>query len=154
MRGLTKLGFALLLVFSFSLIALAAELLFLLRRRHLRRSRPADPEIAGGGFLCGKNRSRVEPAVAAITPSAKPPPPQAAAEEEEEEGDLASWRTMYLGPSRVLYTIEEEEAESGGDDDLESETPFYTPSSSPPRAVEEVLVSSRSDRKMEISVLS
>ncbi|XP_010931147.1 uncharacterized protein [Elaeis guineensis] len=184
MSGLTKLGLALLLVFSFSLLGVLSELLYVLwcrrRRRRLRRSSSSsgDPEIpnAGGGgasskelllyFLCWKNQSRIEPASSAtaspaFSAAAALAAPTAAmtkmaSSEAGEECDLARWHTMYFGPSRVLYTIKEEreevESDAGmgvsgdGDGDELAETPFstpcvspvfYTPTSSPPRAMAE-----------------
>ncbi|KAG1369740.1 hypothetical protein COCNU_15G001060 [Cocos nucifera] len=144
MSVLTKLGLALLLVFSFSLLGFLSELLYVLwrrrRRRRVRRSSASsgDPEIpdAGGGgasskelllyLLCWKNQSRIEPASsAAASPAfsaaaALAAPPAAmtkmASSEAAEECDLARWHAMYFGPSRVLYTIKEEreEVESDG----------------------------------------
>ncbi|THU58975.1 hypothetical protein C4D60_Mb03t20130 [Musa balbisiana] len=152
MSRLTKLGFALVLVFSISLLGLAAELLYLLHCRR-RRRRSGQPELGDGvgvprhgppprellhHVLFFKHRSRVEPACAAPRPHADPPKP--ATEEAEGECDLARWRAMCLGPSRALYTINEDGEEE------EVETPFatpcaspvfYTPSSSPPQGAAE-----------------
>lgn len=142
MSGHTKLGLALLLVFSFSLLGLLSELLYVLwrRRRRLRRSSafsgdPEIPDTGGGGafskehflyLLCWKNQSRIEPASSATASpafsaaAALAAPPAAmtktASLEAAEECDLARWHAMCLGPSRVLYTIKEEreEVESDG----------------------------------------
>ncbi|KAJ8478513.1 hypothetical protein OPV22_022240 [Ensete ventricosum] len=164
MSGFTDLGFALIIILSLSLLGLAAELIYLLhrrRRRWLLHQSTADPELGGGPssgelllhVLCFKPRSRVEPSAhpsaASIPASPKPPADPADADPDsdpdpdpEEECDFDRWRTTYLGPSRALYTINEEE--EGDDEDLEEddETPFatpcaspgfYTPSPSPPR---------------------
>ncbi|XP_009394076.2 uncharacterized protein LOC103979632 [Musa acuminata AAA Group] len=152
MSRLTKLGFALALVFSISLLGLAAELLYLLHCRR-RRRRSGQPELGDGvgvprhgphprellhHVLFFKHRSRVEPACATPRPHADPPKP--ATEEAEEECDLARWRAMCLGPSRALYTINEDGEEE--EEVVEEETPcaspvFYTPSSSPPQGATE-----------------
>ncbi|KAJ8493750.1 hypothetical protein OPV22_015471 [Ensete ventricosum] len=155
MSRLTKLGFALVLVFSISLLGLAAELLYLLHCRRRRRL-SGQPELGDGvgvphhgppprellhHVLFFKHRSRVEPACAAPRPDADPPKP--ATGEAEEECDLARWRAMCLGPSRALYTINEDLEE---EEEEEEETPFatpcaspvfYTPSSSPPHGAAE-----------------
>ncbi|WOL12738.1 hypothetical protein Cni_G21505 [Canna indica] len=174
MSGLTKLGFALVLVFSLSLLGLAAELLYLLhcrRRRRLRSRSASDPELAAPSdgpthrelllhVLCFKPRSRVEPATCAAASAARPKSTATAAAEppEEEEWDLARWRTVCLGPSRALFTIDEEPEEEEERGSEAEETPFATPcaslrfdtpSSSPPRegAIEVTEGPSLSDRQ-------
>ncbi|XP_072965339.1 uncharacterized protein [Typha angustifolia] len=155
------------------------------RRRFRRAASSADSELASipgdvsGGdapskelilyFLCLRNQSQVEPTSAASAPPAPPskpspplpppppPPPESDEEEEEEVGvDLEKWRAKSGGPSRVLYTIDEDmESNSGGggrngirsageadgpvpveavkaEEEEEEETPFSTPSPSPP----------------------
>ena len=141
-----KLVLSLMLIAALSLLGFFAELLYILHyRRKLRRAaaparspaeRPSRTNLLSA--LClERNRSRVEPA-ARSPPATKP-------REEEEECDLERWRAACLGPSRVLYTIKEEEREELADSDLEKglgfgsdkeegpETPYYTPASSPAR---------------------
>ncbi|XP_052176190.1 uncharacterized protein LOC127790645 [Diospyros lotus] len=134
MSGLSKLGTTLSVVFFVSLMALVAELVYLLWRRRLhlqRRSGRGRVKPDGGG-----NGSPEEAVI-----------------------DLAKLQAMY-GTSRVLYTIKEEEEEreeaesemsvsvssveivakkvtldecfSGAGDALETQTtPFTTPCGSP-----------------------
>ena len=140
-----KLALSLILSAALTLLGFSAQLLCILHyRRKLRRAAPAgSPAPRKNLFLSAlcieRNRSRVEPA------AASPPATKPAEEEEEEECDLERWRAAFLGPSRVLYTIKEEEREELADSDLEKgfgfgsdkeegpETPYYTPASSPAR---------------------
>lgn len=120
MTGPSKLSKALLLLFLVSLLALFAQLLFLLyRRRSLRRLNPSQPDpnestTAKHHFLdmlfCIKSKTRVEPTGSGeISGSDEVDDPN--------EGiDVFKLRDMMYGPSRVLFTIKEEEKE-----DLESE---------------------------------
>lgn len=124
MSGLTKLGLALIPMLGFFLLALAAELVYVLfYLRISRRPGDGDPELAGAGkspasptsrglLLCifrRKNRSRVEPTSVVVNPlysgdSAKPPAPPPAGEKEMEK-----LQEMYA--YRALFTIREEEEE-------------------------------------------
>ncbi|KAK4371782.1 hypothetical protein RND71_007166 [Anisodus tanguticus] len=121
--SLSPLGTALTIIFVISLLALFAQLLFLLhrrRRRNLRRDIPIHvhenvPEPSSSSkelllfLFCLRNKkanlSRVE-----ADPSPDSPDPA-----EMELIDLLKLHDMY-GPSRFLFTIKEEEKE-----DLESE---------------------------------
>ncbi|XP_072999661.1 uncharacterized protein [Typha latifolia] len=188
MSGVSKLGVVLILVLVFLVLGFSLELIYVLyyRRRFRRAASSDDSELASisgdvsGGdapskelilyFLCLRNQSQVEPTSAASAPPAPPsklspplppppPPPESDEEEEEEVGvDLEKWRTKSGGPSRVLYTIDEDrESNSGGggrsglrsageadgpvrmeavtaeeEEEEEEETPFSTPSPSPP----------------------
>ncbi|KAL0910489.1 hypothetical protein M5K25_021477 [Dendrobium thyrsiflorum] len=166
MRSFSKLGLTLLLfvVFALSLLCLAVTLLCFLYRRRRRQKQPlaGDVELGCKGayfkestvlnFLCCKIRSRVEPAgdspVLCSSSGEKVKITAATAAEEaevDEECTLAMWRAMAFGPSRVLYTIKEEEREGlefeeKEEDDLFAtpcESPvFYTPASSPARSSE------------------
>ncbi|PKU85257.1 uncharacterized protein LOC110102697 [Dendrobium catenatum] len=164
MRSFSKLGVTLLLsvVFALFLLCLAVTLLCFLCRRRRRRSQKqplaGNVELGCKGayfkestvlnFLCCKIRSRVEPAgdssvlCSSSGEQVKIPP---AAAEVDDECALAMWRAVAFGPSRVLYTIKEEEREGlefeeKEEDDLFAtpcESPvFYTPASSPARAPE------------------
>ncbi|XP_042446527.1 uncharacterized protein LOC122031481 [Zingiber officinale] len=140
MNGFTKLGFPLIFILlMFSLLGLAAKFLY---HRRCRCSRfPADPERtspfsdgpAPGALLIRalcfkfKHRSRIEPASAVH--SSRTTAPLSPTEEDLEECDLARWHAIYLGPSRALYTIKEEETEEEADHDAD-ETPFATPCAS------------------------
>ncbi|KAL2537465.1 hypothetical protein Fot_18856 [Forsythia ovata] len=128
--GLSKLGIVLTIIFVISLVALFAELLFVLWRRRVLRSKNS-PASDGGYqyssssssflsavcykdflyFFCIRSQSRIEPN--SITPtssenlSSNGPP-------EMEVVDV--WKLQRMcGPPRFLFTIKEEEKE-----DLES----------------------------------
>uniref|UniRef100_A0A5B7C3H3 Uncharacterized protein n=1 Tax=Davidia involucrata TaxID=16924 RepID=A0A5B7C3H3_DAVIN len=123
MSGLSKLGTALIAVFVVSLVALVAELFYVLwRRRVFRRQNPAvhggdHLDISGDTsskellyFFCWKHQFRIEPDGAPVRGSdgsAPNAPPELI--------DVLKLQGMY-GPSRVLFTIKEEERE-----ELESE---------------------------------
>ncbi|KAI0496909.1 hypothetical protein KFK09_023235 [Dendrobium nobile] len=165
MRSFSKLSLTLLLsvVFALSLLCLVVTLLcfFFRRRRRQKQTLVGDVELGCKGayfkestalnFLCCKIRSRVEPAgdspvlCSSSGEQVKIPPAAAAEEEVDDECALAMWRAVAFGPSRVLYTIKEEEREGlefeeKEEDDLFAtpcESPvFYTPASSPARAPE------------------
>ncbi|CAA6663737.1 unnamed protein product [Spirodela intermedia] len=159
MRGLTRLGLALVIVFLVCLLALAVELVYLLwyRRRSFRRV-SSDQELAAATVaagdslqgnptskelllyvLCWKNQSRIEPTAAPVAKPSPPPPPPQPAEEDVVDDELEKWRGMYA--SRVLFTIsegEKEGAESDGGSGRAAPppggglTPFSTPCGSPP----------------------
>ncbi|XP_058088384.1 uncharacterized protein LOC131235265 [Magnolia sinica] len=168
---LSNLGIGLASVFLFFLLALAAELFYIVWwRRRFRRENSAGADITGDPyvspskellfFLCWKNQSRVEPAGATpghvlssagadfpSRPESDSLSTKARSDAANGERDDAEWTKMY-GPSRVLFTINEERevSLSAATDDLErgvrEPTPFstpcdsplfYTPSSSPPR---------------------
>lgn len=107
MSGLSKLGKALALVFVVSLIALLSELLYVLCRRRLFL-RQDHPELTAKDdlryFFCLKTHSRVEPAGAARVRGSD----GSSVDDRMEVIDLFKLREMY-GPSRVLFTIKEEE---------------------------------------------
>ncbi|XP_057960051.1 uncharacterized protein LOC131152281 [Malania oleifera] len=115
MNGPGTLVTVLIVLFMLFLAAMLAELCYILwcRRRFRRQTVTAeDPEFHGDRlsyaattpskehlcFSCLKTQSRVEPGGA---PESTPPSPEVA--------DVLKWH-MY-GPSRVLYTIKEEERE-------------------------------------------
>ncbi|PKA64316.1 hypothetical protein AXF42_Ash009537 [Apostasia shenzhenica] len=160
MSGISRLTLGLLIVFTLTLFGLAGELLYVFcSRRKVRRMASVavsiDAELGGTGAtpsciasavslfyssLFWKNRSpRIEPA--AVTSDQTKTPATVA---EDGEFELAVWRAAAFGPSRVLYTIREEEiegADSDGEEDVEgffstpsSSPPFYTPASSPNRS--------------------
>jgi hypothetical protein len=114
MIALSKLGSALTVVFAVSVVAILAQLFCVLRRRRRIRRQ----SLSGGEnsiynpskelfyFFCWKNQSRIEPQEA---PSPSPP---LYTGETTEVDDVLKWRGLYMyGPSRFLFTIEEEERE-------------------------------------------
>lgn len=133
MSGVSNLGKALTVIFIFSVIALLSELLYVLWRRriifrhHCDPPQPAvenQPETVFTSnispnpskkdllyFLCLGTQSRVEPDGSAPTRRAE----GSVEDDDVEIIDLYKLREMY-GPSRLLFTIKEEEKE-----DLESE---------------------------------
>lgn len=121
MYGLTKLGTVLTIVFSVSLLALLANLLYVLWRKQVFRRRnspdipPGDPFYKFSSskeqllyFFCLKNQSRIEPAG---NPTVSDPPESAAVVVAVDDDDVANWQLGMYGPSRVLFTIREEERE-------------------------------------------
>lgn len=135
MKALNNLGTVLTVVFSACLAALVVEILYVLwrRRRFLRRSvtsSGADGEFRSNSdslytkpskellyFFCWKNQTpRIEPD--STTPQAAsavaPPVPADGADALVEE--MMKLQGMY-GPSRVLFTIKEEEMEVTENDD-------------------------------------
>lgn len=121
MNGLTKLGAVLTIIFALCVFALLADLLYVLwrRKRFRRRSLSgAGSDISGSPFygpskellyfFCWKNQSRVEPAVipAVITEAARVSDSSVSVDVDEVE----KWQSL-CGPSRLLYTIKEEEKE-------------------------------------------
>ncbi|XP_057466743.1 uncharacterized protein LOC130756269 [Actinidia eriantha] len=104
MSGLNKLGTALSVAFVVSLLALVAELVYVLWRRrlsHLQTSAAVSKELLY--FLCWKQQARVEPDKRIGSGRSDPGEP-------EEVIDILKLQEMY-GPSRVLFTIKEEERE-------------------------------------------
>ncbi|KAM7505036.1 hypothetical protein LguiB_003940 [Lonicera macranthoides] len=160
MSGKSKLGVALTIIFLISLLALFAELFYVLYRRQVfPRQLPAvhggdlPEEFSGESysskellhFFCLKTQARVEPAgdLAPATGGGS------GSDESMEVIDVFKLGEMY-GPSRVLFTIREEErkelepAKSAGEKlktmgppELAGEspevvmTPFSTPGKSP-----------------------
>jgi hypothetical protein len=135
MNALNNLGIVLTVVFSVCLAALVFEILYVLwrRRRFLRRSvtsSGADGEFRSNSdslytkpskellyFFCWKNQTtRIEPD--STTPqeasAVAPPVPADGADALVEE--MLKLQGMY-GPSRVLFTIKEEEMEVTENDD-------------------------------------
>ncbi|XP_030511267.1 uncharacterized protein LOC115725795 isoform X1 [Rhodamnia argentea] len=129
MSSLTKLGTALTVVFVVCVVALAAQILWVLLRSRKFRQRSlagaggrGDHESAGVGafhappskellyFFCWNNQSRVEPHGATGNRTVIDDP-------EDDDGDeLAKWQRFY-GPPRLLFTINEEEREDAVDSD-------------------------------------
>ncbi|XP_043692581.1 uncharacterized protein LOC122643014 [Telopea speciosissima] len=130
MRGLSKLGTGLTVVFVVGLLLLLAEVFYVVwyRRRFRRRSATVESEASGEPYtttdtnhyntfsskelmylFCWNNQSRIEPAS----------PPTAPSMDQEdissESDNPLKWHVLY-GQSRLLFTIKEEEKE-----DLESE---------------------------------
>ncbi|KAF3442730.1 hypothetical protein FNV43_RR16647 [Rhamnella rubrinervis] len=120
--GLSKLGTALIAVFAVCVLALLAELFYVLwRRRRFQRRRIANGESVLAGdplytlsskellyLLCWKNRSRIEPQEAHSHSSADHPQINV-----PDVDDLLKWQELF-GPSRALFTIREEEEEREG----------------------------------------
>lgn len=123
MNALNKLGAVLTAVFVVSVVVLLVEVIYVLwrRRRFRRRSlfSSGDTEFSGDSsfyatpskellyFFCWKNQTtRIEPD-AASAPTA-PPLPETYTDAEVDE--MLKWQGLY-GPSRVLFTIKEEERE-------------------------------------------
>lgn len=146
MSSLTKLGAALTAVFAVSVVALAAQILWVLLRSRKFRQRSlaggggggrGDHESAAGGavhspsskellyFFCWKNQSRVEPAAAAGARTVVDDP-----DNDDDDGDaLVKWQGLY-GPPRLLFTIKEEEREDAVDSDCGSNAKSKSGSSS------------------------
>ncbi|KAL6956664.1 hypothetical protein U1Q18_014296 [Sarracenia purpurea var. burkii] len=154
MSGLSKLGTALSVVFVVSLVALVAEVVYVLWRRRLI-SRQTDPGDGGCGgaaaaskelllyFLCWKHQSRIEPdggsgSTANRADGTSPPDTSM-----EAMIDMMKLQGMY-GPSRVLFTIKEEEKE-----DAESEKSLSL-SSSPVASAEKVLPKKTRRRRVSL----
>lgn len=133
MSGVSNLGKALTVIFIFSVIALLSELLYVLWRRRIIFRHHCDPPQAAVEhqpdisltstisptsskkdllyFLCLGTQSRVEPDGSVPTRRAE----GSVHDDNVEIIDLYKLRELY-GPSRLLFTIKEEEKE-----DLESE---------------------------------
>lgn len=114
MIALSKLGSVLTVLFAVSVVAILAQLFCVLRRRRrIRRQSLSGEENSLYNpskelfyFFCWKNQSRIEPQGA---PSPSPPLHEG---ETTEVDDVLKWRGLYMyGPSRFLFTIEEEERE-------------------------------------------
>ncbi|XP_020573402.1 uncharacterized protein LOC110019883 [Phalaenopsis equestris] len=161
MRSFSKLGLTLLLVFPLSsILCLAVTLVYSIRRRRRQKQPPlaGDAElgckvatfktVAVLSTLCCTTQSRVEPAMDSpvLCSSGSRRGNIPAAGEAKDECSPAMWGAVVLGPSRVLYTIKEEEREGLEVEEKEEEedffgTPcespeFYTPASSPVREAE------------------
>lgn len=147
MSSLTKLGAALTAVFAVSIVALAAQILWVLLRSRKFRQRSLAGGGGGGGrgdhesaaagavhppsskellyFFCWKNQSRVEPAAAAGARTVVDDP-----DNDDDDGDaLVKWQGLY-GPPRLLFTIKEEEREDAVDSDCGSNAKSKSGSSS------------------------
>ncbi|KAJ0089227.1 hypothetical protein Patl1_32693 [Pistacia atlantica] len=129
MDGLKKLGAVLTIVFLVSLLALLAELFYVLWRKQAFRRR-SSPEIPPGDpfynltsskeqllyFFCLKNQSRIEPAGNPTAPEAQEAEAVVVAVDDD---DVLKWQLGMYGPSRDIVNGEET-------------TPFSTPCASPP----------------------
>ncbi|XP_028784950.1 uncharacterized protein LOC114740870 [Neltuma alba] len=105
MIGLNKLGTAITVIIALALAALFLEILYVLWRRHrLRRCTHSDPGTHKLllHLLCWKRKSRVEPQRTSPTTSSSSPP--------ELAEQVIKWQCLH-GPSRVLFTIKEEDRE-------------------------------------------
>lgn len=112
MIGPSKLASSLTAMFAVSLLAILAQLFWVLRRR--RRLRRQSIEDGGNSFysspkeflhiFCWQNQSRIEPS------EAPPPTPASQAGITTEVDDIFKWHVLY-GQSRILFTIKEEERE-------------------------------------------
>ncbi|XVE61409.1 hypothetical protein DITRI_Ditri06bG0037400 [Diplodiscus trichospermus] len=135
MNASTELGIALIVIFATCLLALIIELFYVLwRKRRSRRSSVVSGVTLSNPsplysspskdllyFFCWKNQpARVERSSGEVssTPTvATTGADSEAAAMEAGDDELAKWQAMY-GPSRVLYTIIEEERE--GADSVEN----------------------------------
>ncbi|KAI4348898.1 hypothetical protein L6164_009564 [Bauhinia variegata] len=116
MIGLNKLGTALTVIIAVTLTALVLEIIYVLWRRQrfcevnesdLTREASCFPSEELLYFLCWKkNKSRVEPREASLPNSASSCSPP------ELEEQVMKWQCLY-GPSRMLFTIKEEEEREG-----------------------------------------
>ncbi|KAK4272681.1 hypothetical protein QN277_021200 [Acacia crassicarpa] len=114
MVGLHKLGIVITAIISLTLAALCLEILYLLWRRHgLRRRTHSDPGTHKQllHFLCWKRKSRVEPQRNSPPTSSSSPP--------ELAEQVIKWQCVH-GPSRVLFTIKEEDREGLDSDNFSS----------------------------------
>lgn len=134
MKGLSKIGTGLIVVFAVALVAILAELTYALWRRRRFRRRALDSgniDVLSGNqlhstplskellyFFCWKNQSRIEPA-GAPSPALPVSSPATQSRQPESEEDLdAKWKQAVLyGHARFLFTIKEEEERElhGGD---------------------------------------
>ncbi|XP_042475051.1 uncharacterized protein LOC122057115 [Macadamia integrifolia] len=129
MKGLSKLGIGLIVVFVVCLLLLVAEVFYVLwYRRRFRRNATVETDASGEPYttttttkssftskelmylFCWNNQSRSEPASAPTAPSID----QEHQVPSSESDNPLKWHVLY-GPSRLLFTIKEEEKE-----DLES----------------------------------
>lgn len=138
--SLNKIATALIAVFAISFLLLLAQILFFFSRRRHHHAAAAEPEEKCFYLFCWRNQSRIEPKEIA---SKIHDDPEAAAIDDE----LEKWREL-CGPSRTLFTINEEDERDGiesfeydpklkppssSDTDVDEDTPpFHTPCGSPP----------------------
>ncbi|XP_019151040.1 PREDICTED: uncharacterized protein LOC109147838 [Ipomoea nil] len=153
MKSLSGVGLAMSVVFGFLLMALLAELYYLLWwKRRIANARIEDGAAKEFFFMfCGKNPPPPPPSSLTMKPPplevSRPPDnlvrhePQPRTddteeeEEEEEERSMEAELMMLSGPARFLCTIKEETMEDLESDDGKGrimETPFLTPIASPP----------------------
>ncbi|XP_050229995.1 uncharacterized protein LOC126679098 [Mercurialis annua] len=178
MNTLNKICTALTVIFIVSLVVLVAEIVYVLYRRRRFRNRSSDIEFSSETssfypttpskellyFFCWKNNltTRVEPDQAEtvtrgiISAAADTPTTTGVADDDDDVDEILKRHAMY-GPSRVLFTIKEEEKEdiemdlsSSGERedvtvrsftsidistvaviDIDDTTPFSTPCASP-----------------------
>lgn len=159
MNTLNKICTALTMVFAVSLIILVAEILYVLWRRRRFRSRnlsSRDVEFSDEPyyptpskellyFFCWKNQnSRIEPdaETTAATATAPPLPPNTPTDADVDE--MLKRHALY-GPSRVLFTIKEEERE-------EMETDFSSPAENEERKGKKKKRKSRTFSLEEVAV--
>ncbi|KAJ6968360.1 hypothetical protein D5086_029209 [Populus alba] len=135
MKALNNLGTVLTVVFSACLAALVVEILYVLwrRRRFLRRSvtsSGSDGEFRSNSdslytepskellyFFCWKNQTpRIEPDSTTPQAASAVAPPVPADDADALVEEMLKLQGMY-GPSRVLFTIKEEEMEVTENDD-------------------------------------
>lgn len=131
MIGLNKLGTAITVIIALTLTALFLEILYVVWRHHRFRFRRCNDSDSGSEkhilhFLCCKHKSRVqvEPQETSLPTSSSSPP--------ELGEQVMKWQCLY-GPSRVLFTIKEEEREgldsencSSADSVLKTKRACYT----------------------------
>ncbi|KAF8106547.1 hypothetical protein N665_0137s0001 [Sinapis alba] len=139
MHALTNSGAVLLAVLLLFLLIFFAELSYILCRP---TPSPASKEVLLQFFMCcKKNQSRIEPTgTVSVQIEEEDNVVTVATEEEEDVAAADKWRV-----SRLLFTIEEDDLEMEDDDDGElvvrvdipvecsrEPTPFLTPCDSPP----------------------
>nr|GMC92796.1 Optomotor-blind protein [Ipomoea batatas] len=140
MKSLSGVGLAMSLVFGFLLMALLAELYYLLWwKRRIANARIEDGAAKEFFFMfCGKNPPpppslTMKPPLEVSRPDnlvRHEPQPRTDTEEEEEEAELM----RLSGPARFLCTIKEETMEDLESDDgrkWRMETPYFTPPLTP-----------------------
>ncbi|KAI9122367.1 hypothetical protein K1719_007056 [Acacia pycnantha] len=114
MVGLHKLGAIITAIISLTIAALFLEILYLLWRRHsLRRHTHSDPGTHKQllHYLCWKRKSRVQPQRTSPPTSSSSPP--------ELAEQVIKWQCVH-GPSRILFTIKEEDREGLDSDNFSS----------------------------------
>ncbi|KAF7804238.1 putative transmembrane protein [Senna tora] len=131
MIGLNKLGTAITVIIALTLTALFLEILYVLWRR---RNDDLGTQKLLHYFVCCKHKSlvRVEPQEPSLPCTSSSSTPELAEQ-------VMKWQCLY-GPSRVLFTIKEEEREGFDADHSDAAkleqviqlTPFSTPCASPP----------------------
>jgi len=132
MRGFSKLGTTLTSVFSLLLLALLAEILYLLwRRRQLLRLRRTRVEPSGAALLTIANH-RDPPETLKLEAIDGPSSRVLFTIKEEDREEVEAEELPSVGERRTQNVLPEESLEVVVVVDFEAEPPFLTPCASPP----------------------